>query len=47
MTGGGGTDSISWSHNWGADSLPLSEAIVESNYVYQPKSAEQWLQMFA
>ena len=33
-------------HRYSQPSHATMESIVESNYVYRPKSAEQWLQMF-
>jgi glyoxylase-like metal-dependent hydrolase (beta-lactamase superfamily II) len=41
------TDTIVYpGHRYSAPSHATMETIVESNYVYRPKSAEQWLQMF-
>ena len=41
------TDTIVYpGHRYSAPSHATMEAIVEMNYVYRPKSAEQWLQMF-
>ena len=41
------TDTIVYpGHRYSAPSHASMESILESNYVYRPKSAEQWLQMF-
>jgi glyoxylase-like metal-dependent hydrolase (beta-lactamase superfamily II) len=41
------TDTIVYpGHRYSAPSHASMESILESNYVYRPKSAEQWMQMF-
>jgi hydroxyacylglutathione hydrolase len=42
------TDTIVYpGHRYSQPSHATMEAILESNYVYRPKSAQQWLEMFA